>query len=114
MHETAVQRTLKRSGITKIGRKNRLVVTKEHEEKRSNLVKNWKDYTFEDAWITDECVFQLHRKIVQVWSSKKYPTPTKAVLKFDQKILGLGNTFLSWFYLDSQIYSHFSSISPLC
>ena len=63
----------------------RLLITKEHEEKRLNFMKDWKAYTFEDVWITDECVFQLHRNKVQVWSSKKCPRSTEAVPKFNQK-----------------------------
>ena len=71
VHKGTVQRTLKRSGITNTSRKNRLLITEEHQKKRINFVKDWKDYTFEDVWITDECVFQLQRKKCQVWSSKK-------------------------------------------
>lgn len=33
VHKSTVQRTLKRSGITKISRKNRLMITEEHEKK---------------------------------------------------------------------------------
>ena len=70
-----------------------------HQKKRINFVKDWKDYTFEDVWITDECVFQLHRNRMQVWSSKKYPRPTKAVPKFDQKIMVWGALSYRGFYL---------------
>ena len=50
-------------------------------------MKGWKDYTFEDVWITDECMFQLNKHKAQVWSSKKCPRPTKAVPKFEQQII---------------------------
>ena len=53
------------------------MITEEHEKKRINFVKDWKDYTFEDFWITDECVFQLHRNKMQVWLSKKMPSTDK-------------------------------------
>ena len=39
VHESTVQRTLKRSGITKTFRKNRLLITEEHQKKKNKFRK---------------------------------------------------------------------------
>ena len=95
MHETKVQRTLKRSGITKISNKNRLLITKEHEETGLFFVKHWNYHTLKDVWIIHECVFQLHRNKVLVARLPK-PSPMNFTVYCHAFILAFSFMFITY------------------
>ncbi len=87
----------KEAGLRKLAEKIYFWLQKNMSKKRLNFVKD----TFQGVWITDECVFQLHRNKVQVRSSKKCPRPTKVLPKNHRKIMVWGALSYHGFYLKS-------------
>ena len=58
----------------------------------------WKDYDFEDVWLSDECTFQLYRNKIKLWSSGS-KRPQKGFPKFSPKVMVWGALSFKGFYL---------------
>ncbi len=93
------QRTLKKSGILSVLPRSVPDITTVHEQKRKDFADTWKNYDFNDIFMTDESLFQLHRNKIKVWSSSRAPRPTKAIPKFSPKIMVWGAISFRGFYL---------------
>ena len=68
------------------------------KQKRKTFSRDWAEYSFEDVFLTDESVFQLHRNTIKVWCLKD-EKPKKPRPKFCQKVLVWGALNLRGFYL---------------
>lgn len=73
-------------------------ITKKHEDKRIEFSNTWKDYDFEDVWLSDECTFQLYRNKIKLWSSGS-KRPQKGFPKFSPKVMVWGALSFKGFYL---------------
>ena len=99
IHKRTIQRNLKKSGIKKDVPKKTLDLTEEHKRKRVAFAENWKLYQFDDVWITDESMIQLHRNKVSMWYSRNGKRPTVKVPKFPKKVMVWGALSTRGFYL---------------
>ena len=92
-------RNLHISGVGKILPRKIPLLTPLHIRKRIAFSNEWKDYHFQDIFLTDESLFQLYRNTVRVWSSKRGKLPVKPTPKFSPKIMVWGALSYRGFYL---------------
>ena len=97
--KSTAYRNLLLSGVGKILPKKIPLLTQIHMEKRVNFANQWKDYHFEDVFLSDESIFQLHRNTVRVWSSSRGKLPVKPTPKFGAKIMVWGAISFRGFYI---------------
>ena len=55
------------------------------KQKRKTFSRDWAEYSFEDVFLTDESVFQLHRNTIKVWCLKD-EKPKNLVQSFAKKL----------------------------
>ena len=60
--------------------------------------RTWKNFNFGETWLSDECMFQLHRNKIKLWSSYR-KTPRKGFPKFSPKIMVWGAISSKGFYM---------------
>ncbi len=94
-----VQRSLKKSGIFKQLPIPVPAITPLQEQKRLQFANEWKDFDFLNVFMTDECIFQLYRNKIKVWTSRRCPKPVKKIPKFSPKIMVWGALSFKGFYL---------------
>ena len=86
------------SNILKKNPKKNLRIITIHEEKRINFSANWTNYGFEDVYLTDESLFQMHRIKLTVWYSKSGKKLTISAPKFPKKVMVRGEISVRGFY----------------
>ena len=96
--KSTVFRALKLSGVQKKTAKIIPNITPVHEQKRIEFCRTWKNFNFGETWLSDECMFQLHRNKIKLWSSYR-KTPRKGFPKFSPKIMVWGAISSKGFYM---------------
>lgn len=97
--KSTVFRSLQSSGIQKKLAKIIPKITPEQEKKRLEFCRIWKDFDFSDVWLSDECIFQLYRNKIKLWSSNG-KRPQKGFPKFSPKVMVWGALSFKSFYLE--------------
>ena len=96
---STMRRTFARGGIKKKMPEMVPLITDAHRRKRLDFAGHWKNYHFADVFLSDECLFQLHRNKVKVWCRKSQRRPQKAAPKFSPKVMVWGALSFNGFYL---------------
>ena len=94
-HRTTVAKYLFSSGYVQKLPKFVPEINEVQKQKRKTFSRDWAEYSFEDVFLTDESVFQLHRNTIKVWCLTD-EKPKKPRPKFCQSY-GMGCTQLKRF-----------------
>ena len=65
-----IQRSLDKSGLSKVKRKNKPFMTDDHMVKRVSFCTRNLAFSFDNVMITDECLFYLHRNTLKYWTRR--------------------------------------------
>ncbi len=100
LSRSTAYRALQKSGIKKILPKISPNITPEQEVKRVNFCRQWLvPNFFDNVFITDESICQLHRNTILAWASKNSLRPRKLVPKMSPKLMIWGALSKKGFYL---------------
>ena len=84
-----IQRSLDKSGLSKVKRKNKPFMTDDHMVKRVSFCTRNLAFSFDNVMITDECLFYLHRNTLKYWT-RRGTNPRIAIPKFSVSIMVWG------------------------
>jgi hypothetical protein len=93
-----IQRCLRAAGYSKFLPKKIPNLTLRHKQLRLQFCKAHKRRRFTNVFITDECMFQLHRNCVRHWC-RRNQRPTKPTPKFSPSVMVWGALSVRGFYL---------------
>ena len=93
-----IQRSLQRAGYIKLLPKKVPMLTPRHKQLRVEFSQRHRRRKFRNVFITDECMFQLHRNTVRQWC-KSNQRPMKQVPKFAPSVMVWGALSCKGFYL---------------
>ena len=74
-------------------------LTPAHHQKRLQFATTWKNYHFQDVYLSDEAVFQLHRNKLEVWCRSSGQRPLRPAPKCSPKVMVWGALSFKGFYL---------------
>ncbi len=84
-----IQMSLDWSGLSKVKRKNKPLLTDDNMVKRVSLCTRNLAFSFDNVMITDECLFNLHRNTLKYWTRRE-TNPRIAVAKYSVSIMVWG------------------------
>lgn len=92
-----IQRSLKKSGLQKTKRKIKPMLTNQHKEKRVQFCLEKRIFSFDNVFITDECIFYLYRNTLKHWTRNGNAIKAE-VPKFSSSVMVWGALSLKGLY----------------
>lgn len=95
--ERTIQRALKASGYKKKKAKSVPNLTNDQKQSRVTFCTRMQDYIWDNVFITDECLFYVHRNTLMHWYRRR--RPCIKIPKFSPKVMVWGALSSKGFYL---------------